>query len=152
MVFAVFSRLWHQKKFNAVISPNPWKHSYLHCFLQFFHVPMPLANSNIYTKNRSKTLFFAVFLHFFRQKRRNLKVFRLKVGPKHWFLQCFQGSGIKKSSMPWSPQTLENTAIYTVFFNFSMCQCRWPTQPYIQKIVQKHCFLQCFTCFPSKMT
>ena len=108
---------------------------------------MPLANSNIYTKNRSKTLFFAVFLHFFRQKRRNLKVFRLKVGPKHWFLQCFQGFGIKKSSMPWSPQTLENTAIYTVFFNFSMCQCRWPTQTYIQKIVQKHCFFQCLYIF-----
>ena len=30
-------------------------------------------------------------------------------------------------------QTLENTAIYTVFFNFSMCQCRWPTQTYRQK-------------------
>ena len=76
--------------------PWSWKHSYLHCFLQFFPVPMPLANSNIYTKNPSKTLFFSVFLHFFRQKRRNLHVFRLKVGPKHWFLQCFQCSGIQK--------------------------------------------------------
>ena len=52
--------------------------------------------------------------------------------------------------IPLSPQTLENTAIYTVFFNFSMCQCRWPTQTYIQKIVQKHCFLQCFYIFSVK--
>ena len=45
----------------------------------------------------------------------------------------------KKHSIPLSPQTLENTAIYTVFFNFSMFQCCWPTQTYIQKINQKHC-------------
>ena len=53
-----------QKPFNSLISSNPWKHRYLHCFLQFFHVPMPLANSNIYTKNPSKTLLCSVFLHF----------------------------------------------------------------------------------------
>ena len=45
---------------------------------------------------------------------------------------------------PLFPQTLENTAMYTVFFNFSMCQFRWPTQTCIQKIVQTQCFLQCF--------
>ena len=28
--------------------PNRWKYRYLQCFLQFFHVPMPVANSNIY--------------------------------------------------------------------------------------------------------
>ena len=39
--------------------------------------------------------------------------------------------------------SFQNTAIYTVFFNFSMFQCRWPTQRYIQKSLQKHCFLQC---------
>ena len=48
---------------NSLVSPNPWKHRYLHCFLQFFHVPMPLANSNIYTKNPSKT-FFSGFTMF----------------------------------------------------------------------------------------
>ena len=47
--------------FNSLISPNPWKHRYLHCFLQFFHVPMPLA---IYTKNHSNTLFFQCFYIF----------------------------------------------------------------------------------------
>ena len=30
---------------------------------------MPLANSNIYTKNPSETLFFSVFLLFFRQQQ-----------------------------------------------------------------------------------
>ena len=46
--------------------------------------------------------------------------------------------------IPLFPQTLENTAIYTVFFNFFMFQGRWPTQTYIQQILQEHCFLQCF--------
>ena len=118
--FCSVFRLWHQKKFNAVISPNPWKHRYLHCFLQFFHVPMPLASSNIYTKSPSKTLFFSVFLHFFRQERRNLHVFRLKVGPKHWFLQCFQCSGIQKPF---------KISLFTVFFHFCpFFPCRKPTK------------------------
>ena len=50
----------------------------------------------------------------------------------------------KNPSIPLSSQTLENTVIYTVFFNFSMFQCRWPTQTHMQKILQKHCSLQCF--------
>ena len=75
------------------------KPCYLHCFLQFFHVPMPLASSNICTKKSfKKHYFFTVFFTmFFRQKHRNLHVFRHKVGPKHWFLQCFQCSGIQKT-------------------------------------------------------
>ena len=28
-----------------------------------------------------------------------------------------------------------------------MCQCCWPTQTYIQKILQKNCFCQCFYMF-----
>ena len=94
-------------------------------FLQRFpskhgNLPMPLANSNIYTKNPSKTLFFSVFLHFFRQERRNLHVFRLRVGPKHWFLQCFQCSGIQKPF---------KISIFTVFFHFCPSfPCRKPTK------------------------
>ena len=109
------------KKFNAVISPNPWKHRYLHCFLQFFHVPMPLANSNIYIqKIVQKHCFFQCFYIFFRQKRRNLHVFRLKVGPKHWFLQCFQCSGIQKPF---------KISLFTVFFHFCpFFPCRKPTK------------------------
>ena len=44
--------------------PNRWKYRYLQCFLQFFHVPMPVANSNIYIRNPSKTLFLTVFPMF----------------------------------------------------------------------------------------
>ena len=43
---------------KSMVSPNPWKHRYLHCFLQFFHVPMPLANSNIYMQNSFKNNVF----------------------------------------------------------------------------------------------
>ena len=51
-------------------------------------------------KIRQKHCFFQCFYNVFRRKHRNLRGFRHKVGPKQWFLQCFQGSGIKKSSMP----------------------------------------------------
>ena len=43
-----------------------------------------------------------------------------------------------------SPQTFENTTIYSLFFNISMFQCRWPHQTYIQEILPIHCLSQCF--------
>ena len=55
---------------NSLTSPNLWRYRYLPCFLQFFHVPMLLANSNINTRNPSKTLFFTVFLQCFPTKTR----------------------------------------------------------------------------------
>ena len=121
LAFAVFSRLRHQKTFNSLISPNPWKHRYLHCFLQFLHVPMPLANSNIYTKIIQKhCFFFSAFIFFFRQKHYNLHVFRQLVGPKHWFLQCFRCSGIQKPF---------KILLFTVFFHLCpFFHCRKPTK------------------------
>ena len=50
--------------------PNRWKYRYLQCFLQFFRVPMPVANSNIYIRNPSKTLFLTVFFQCFQSNRR----------------------------------------------------------------------------------
>ena len=50
--------------------PNRRKYRYLQCFLQFFHVPMPVANSNIYIRNPSKTLFLTVFFQCFQSNRR----------------------------------------------------------------------------------
>ena len=127
---------------NSLISPNPWKHRYLHCFLQFFHVPMLLANSNIYNHIYKKSFKHIVFTH----------VFRHKVGLKHWFLRCFQGSGIKKtfnsliSLNPWKhvhlhyflqffhvPMPLANSNIYT-------------------KNPSKTLFFQCFYIFSVKNT
>ena len=49
--------------------------------------------------------------------------------------------------------TVENTAIYSVFFNFSMCQCRYPTPTYIYIYIRnpsKTLFLTVFfQCFQS---
>ena len=130
--------------FPIILSPKPLKTLLFTLCSSIF----PCWPTQTYIqKIIQKHSFFRCFYMFFRQKHRNLHVFRHKVGPKHWFLQCFQGSGIKKRSIPWFPQTLEDTAIYTVFFNLSMCQCRWPTQTYIQKIIQKHSFFRCFYIF-----
>ena len=113
---------------NSLVSPNPWKRRYLHCFLQFFHVPMPLANSNIYTKNASNTLFFySVFTMFSVENTVMYTFFGIKSVQSTRFCCVFNALASKKPSIPLSPQTLENTAICTVFFNSSMCQCRWPT-------------------------
>ena len=74
----------------------------------------------IYKKSFKNIVFFCFFLNFFRQKRRNLHVFRLKVGPKHWFLQCFQCSGIQKPF---------KISLFAVFFHFCpLFPCRKPTK------------------------
>ena len=88
---------------NSLVSPNPWKRRYLQCVLQFFHAGQL---RHIYKKSFKHIVFLQRFYNVFRRKHRNLHIFRHKVGPKHWFLQCFQGSGIKKHSIPWSPQTI----------------------------------------------
>ena len=46
--------------------PNRWKYRYLQCFLQFFHVPMPVSNSNIYIYKKSfqNIVFDSVFPMF----------------------------------------------------------------------------------------
>ena len=49
---------------------------------QFFHVPMPLANSNIYTKNPSKTLFFKVFFVYMFELASGIGTW------KNWRKQC----------------------------------------------------------------
>ena len=72
-----------------------------------------------------------MILQWFPSKRSNLHICCHKAVP-----------GLKTSSFTWfpiplSPQTLENTAIYNVFFNFSMFQCRCPIQTYIQEILPK---------------
>ena len=63
-----------------------------------------------------------MFLQCFPSKHGNLHICRHKTVPKHNFLQCFQ--------FPYFPKPLKHR-FYTVFFNFSMFQCRWPTQTYI---------------------
>ena len=56
---------------NSLISPTVENTRYLQCFLQFFDVPMPVANSNIYIyiRNPSKTLFLTVFFPMFPVKQ-----------------------------------------------------------------------------------
>ena len=49
--------------------------------------------------------------------------------------------------IPLFPQTLENTAIYTVFFNVSMFQCRWPTQTIYTKNHSKTLFFKFYNVF-----
>ena len=103
--------------FPSPLSPQTLEKAAI--YTVFFNFSM-LANSNIYTKNLQKYCFFPVCLHFFRQKHRNLHVFRLKVGPKHWFLQCFQCSGIQKPF---------KISLFTVLFRFCpFFPCRKPTK------------------------
>ena len=79
--------------FPIPLSPQTLENAAI--YTVFFNFSM-LANSNIHTKNSSNTLCFQCVYNVFRRKHRNLHVVRHKVGPKHWLLHCFQGSGIKK--------------------------------------------------------
>ena len=91
--------------------PKPLKTPLFTLFSSIF----PCANAagqlkHIYKKSFKNVVAFSVFLHFFSVKNvRNLHVFWLKVGPKHWFLQCFQCSGIQKPF---------KISLFTVFFHF----------------------------------
>ena len=106
--------------------PNDILHRWLHVFPQILQIPC-------FWKC------VCMFLQCFPSKHGNLRICRHKTVPRHHVLQCFQ--------FPYL-QTLKNTAVDTVFFNFSMFQCRWPTQTYVQKILQNHCFFcNVFTMF-----
>ena len=95
----------------------------------------------VFPQNPPNPVFFEVCLHVFAMfsfKHGNLHICHQKSVSKHHFLPCVQ--------FPY-------TAIYTVFFNFSMCQCRWPTQTYIQKNPSKTLFFTVFLqCFPAENT
>ena len=102
--------------------PKPLKTS---LFTQFSSI-FPCANAagqlkHIYKKSFKNIVFFSqCFYSFFRQKHHSLHVFRLKVGPKQWFLQCFQCSGIQKPF---------KISLFAVFFHFCpFSPCRKPTK------------------------
>ena len=87
-------------------------------------------------------VFFTVLLHsfynVFRQKHRNLHVFRHTVGPKHCFLQCFQCSGIQT---PFKISLF--TSIYGVFFIFVRFSTagslpKWPKIPFQYPLQLRH--------------
>ena len=99
-------------------------------------------------KISQKHCFFQCFYNVFRRKHRNLDVFRLKVGPKHWFLQC-QGSGIKKVQCRDLPKPLK-TPLFTLFSSIFPCANAAGNSNIYTKIIQKHCFFSVFTFFPSK--
>ena len=109
-----------------------------------------LANSNIYTKNQAKTSFFQCFYMFFRQKRRKLHGFRHKVGPKQWFLQCFQGSGIKKVQCRDLPKPLK-TPLFTLLSSIFPCANAAGQLKHIyKKSFKNSVFFNVFTFFSVK--
>ena len=135
MVFAVFSRLWHQKKINAVISPNPWKHRYLHCLLQFFHVPMPLANSNIYTQNPSKPLFFVQCFYMFSVKNAVIYTFfGLKSVQNTGFCSVFNALASKNHSKYRYLQCF----FISVRFSLAGSRPKWPKIPFQYTLKLRH--------------
>ena len=95
---------------------------------------------HMYKKSVKNIVFFSVFTMCSVENTVIYAVFGIKSVQNSGFCSVFNALASKN----W------NTAVYTVFFKFSMCQCRWPTQTYIQKIIQKHCFFQCFYIFSVK--
>ena len=139
--------------FPIPLSPQTLENTAIYTvFLQFFHVPMPLANSNIYTKNPSKTFFYSVFTCFSVKNTVICTFFGIKSVPNTGFCSVFKALASKKLSLPWSPQTLENTAIYTVFFNFFHVPMPLANSNIYTKNPSKTFFCSVFTCFSVKNT
>ena len=123
---------------------------FLQCF-QFPHFPKSLKTPLFTLFNFSmfqcrwptpthiqKILRKHCFFTMFSVENTVIYFFGIKSVQNTGFCSVFNAVASKSPSIPLSPQTFENTAIYIVFFNFSMLT-------YIHKILQKkHCFLQCF--------
>ena len=107
--------------FPIPLSPQTLENTTI--YTVFFSFSM-LANSNIYTKNHSKTLFFYSAFTMFSVENTVIYAFfgikSVQNGPNHWFLQCFQCSGIQKPF---------KISLFTVFFHFCpFFHCRKPTK------------------------
>ena len=122
--------------------PNRWKYRYLQCFLQFFHVPMPVANSNIYIYKKSfqNIVFDSVFPMFSSQTDGNLHVFCHK-GSK-----SFQNIAFDSVFVMFP---VKHTVIYTFFAITSVqntCFCS-VFNALASKKLAKSCYVQCFFSF-----
>ena len=136
--------------FPIPLSPKPLKTPLFTLCSSIFPC-WPTQLKHIYNKSFKNIVFFSVFTMFSIENTVIYTFFGIKSVQNTSFCSVFKALASKNVQFRDLPQTLENTAIYTVFFNFSMCQCRWPTQTYIQKIIQKHCFFQCsYTFFHQK--
>ena len=105
---------------NSLISPIPLENTrYLQCFSSIFSINFqcqPVANSNIYIyiRNPSKTLFLTVFFRNGCPVKQTViyTFFAINRQSKTLVIAVF--------SMLWHPKTLQNLAMYNVFFHF------WP--------------------------
>ena len=120
--------------------PNRRKYRYLPCFLQFFHVPMPVANSNIYIyiyKKSFQNIFWQCFSNVSSQTDGNLHVFCNK-GSKSFQNIAFD------SVLVMFP--VKHTVIYTFFAITSVqntCFCS-VFNALASKNPAKSCYVQCF--------
>ena len=117
--------------------PNRWKYRYLQCFLQFFHVPMPVANSNIILP---KHCFWQCFSNVSSQTDGNLHVFGHK-GSK-----SFQNIAFDSVFVMFP---VKHTVIYTFFAITSVqntCFCS-VFNALASKNPANSCYVQCFFHF-----
>ena len=120
--------------------PNRWKYRYLQCFRQFFHVPMPVANSNIYKKTFQNIVFDKCFSNVSSQTDGNLHVF------SHKGSKSFQNIAFDSVFVMFP---VKHTVIYTFFAKTSVqntCFCS-VFNALASKNPAKSCYVQCFFHF-----
>ena len=102
---------------NSLVSSNAWNHRYLHLFTLFSSI---FPCSNVAGQLKHKKILQKHFLQFFTMFSVKNTVIYTFFGPKHWFLQCFQCSGIRKPF---------KISLFTMFFHFCpFFHCRKPTK------------------------
>ena len=125
--------------------PNRWKYRYWQCFLQFFHVPMPVANSNIYIyiykKSFQNIVFDSVFPMFPVKQQTVIYTFFCHKGSK-----SFQNIAFDSVFVMFP---VKHTVIYTFFAITSVqntCFCS-VFNALASKNPAKSCYVQCFFHF-----
>ena len=84
--------------FPSPLSPQTLENAAIHCVLQFFHAGQL---KHIYKKSfKNIVFFFNVFTMSSVENTVIYTFFGIKSVQNSGFLQCFQGSGIKKRSIP----------------------------------------------------
>ena len=97
---------------NSLVTPNPWKHRYLQCFLQFFHAG-PLKH--LYKKSFKNIVVCSVFTVFSVKTTVIYTFFGIKSVQSTGFCS-FQCSGIQKTF-----NSLLSTPLFTMFSSIFPC-------------------------------
>ena len=126
----MFSRVSGDHGIELFLMPEPWKHCKNHCF----GPPMPLANSNIYTKIVQKHCFLQCFYIFSVKNAVIYTFFGLKSVQNTCFCSVFNALASKNHSKYRYLQCF----FISVRFSLAGSRPKWPKIPFQYHLKLRH--------------